>query len=70
MLLRVIMVGAMPALTKNPGFATGTGRLLERERKMLKKSFDEFLPVFQDPLAGPDSDNGSLNCPGVRLRSD
>ena len=41
--LRVIMVGAMLTLTKNPGFATGTGRLLERN-KMLKKGPEEFLP--------------------------
>ena len=36
------MAGAMPALTKNTGFATVTGRLLERERKMLKKGPMDF----------------------------
>ena len=51
--LRVIMVGAMPALTKNPGSETSTTRLLERERKMPKKGPKEFLPGPQDPLTCP-----------------
>ena len=46
------MVGAMSALSKNLSFATGTGRLLEREIKMLKKGTEEFVPGPQDPLAG------------------
>ena len=32
----VIMVEAMPAITKTPGFATVTSRLLGRENRMLK----------------------------------
>ena len=43
--LRLIVVGAMPALTKNPG----AGPLLERERKMLKKgprNFDQAPKIY------------------------
>ena len=50
--LRVIVVWAMPALTKHRGFTTGTGRVLDRERKILKKGLKEFLPGPEDPLTG------------------
>ena len=50
---QVIMVGTMPTLTKNLSFDTGTGHLLERERKLLKKGPEKFLPGPQDPLTGP-----------------